>query len=118
MLIPRIAYALCLLVIGAGFASAQSYPSKVIRIVCTGGAGSESKARFIAQGITGPLGQTVIVDPRPTSIATAETVAKAAADGYTLMLTSAVLWTLPLVQKVGYDPVADFAPITLVEGSP
>src|SRR5262245_7966481 len=112
MFIRRLVFAFCMIVFGAAAVWGQSYPSKVIRIVCTGGAGSESKARFIAQGITGPLGQSLVIDPRPTSIVTAETVAKAAPDGYTLMLTSAVLWTLPLVQKVNYDPVADFAPIT------
>ena len=59
--------------------SAQDFPNKVIRIVTSGvGGGSDFVARLVAQGITVPLGQPVIVDNRPNSVIAAEFVTKAA----------------------------------------
>jgi len=97
---------------------AQDYPTKSIRIVTTEAGGStEFLARIIAQALTGPLGQPVIVDNRVTQIAS-QTVAKAAPDGYTLMVISGALWVEPLLRKTSYDPVRDFAPISLTTRSP
>jgi len=104
---------------GASVASGQNYPNKPIRMV-TGevGGGPDYVARLIARGISGPLGQQVIVDNRPTGIIPADIVSKAPPDGYTLLVTSNVLWITPLLQNTPYDPLKDFLPITLATISP
>src|SRR5262245_29774750 len=80
---------------GAGSESlhAQAYPSKQIRIVTgsTGG-GLDFISRLLAQGIAGPLGQQVVVDNRGGGVIPGETVAKAAPDGYTLLLLGGTIW--------------------------
>lgn len=98
----------------AGTAMAQDYPTKPVRLF-TGGAGgaSDLMTRMIAQRVLTPLGQTAIVENRPT-IVTAETVAKAAPDGHTLMVQGGGVWISPLFQDAPWDPERDFAPITLV----
>ena len=75
-----------LMVLGAGAVSGQDYPNKPIRIVTAAlGGGSDFAARLIAQGISGPLGQPVIVDNRG-GVVPGEIVAKAPPDGYTLLV--------------------------------
>ena len=104
-----------MMVLGAGVVSAQTYPNKSIRLLTNGvGGGADFVARMIAQGLTGSLGQQVVVDNRPNGTIPTEIVAKAAPDGYTLHLNSNGMWTLPLLRsRVPYDPVRDFLPITL-----
>jgi tripartite-type tricarboxylate transporter receptor subunit TctC len=105
--------------VGASAARAQNYPSKPIRFVTAAAGGSpDFVSRVIAQGISGPLGQQVIVDNRSSGIIPAEIVARAAPDGYTLMVSSNALWIVTLMQSVTYDPVKDFAPIALTNMSP
>ena len=102
-------------------AHAQNFPSKPIRIVTAAVGGSNDvMARVIAQGISGPLGQAVIVDNRAGSvIIPAEVVAKSPPDGHALLLYGAVVWLLPLMRdNVPYDPVRDFAPVTLTSRQP
>lgn len=97
----------------------DGFPVKPIRIVVTGvGSGGDFAARIIAAGISGSLGQQVIVENRTSGNAPAEIVSKAPADGYTLCLSAAPLWISPFLQKVAYDPVRDFAPVTLAVTSP
>jgi tripartite-type tricarboxylate transporter receptor subunit TctC len=98
-------------------ARAQDFPSKPIRIV-TGapGGSSDFTARLIAQGLTENLRQQVIVDNRGN--VDGELVAKAPPDGYTLVIDGASIWIGPLVQKAPYDPVRDFAPVTLAVSAP
>ena len=101
-----------------GVAAAQGgYPSKVVRIIvptATGGPG-DSIARQIAQGLTERLGKQVVVENR-TGAGTmigGELVAKAPADGHTLLVGLSTLATNPTAyKKVPYDAVKDFAPIT------
>ena len=96
----------------------DAYPTKVIRIVtpATGG-GSDVLARMISPGLTAAFGQQVIVDNRG-SIAP-EIVAKAPADGYTLMINGSPLWLLQVLRRsTPWDAVRDFAPITLAVSSP
>jgi len=70
-------------------------------------------ARVIALGLTGSLGQQLVVDNRPAAIV-GELVAKAPPDGYTLLAIGSVLWLTPLLQdNVGYDAVKDFSPISV-----
>jgi len=91
------------------------YPSKPIRIV-TGAAGSgvDFASRLIATGIAPSLGQPVFVDNRTSGIILGETVARAPADGYTLLLTGSTFWVGSLLEKPPYDVIRDFAPITWV----
>ncbi len=104
---------------GAGAASGQAYPVKPVRIVVTGvGSGGDFAARLIAQGISGSLGQQIIVDNRGSGNMPAEIVSKAAPDGYTLCLSAAPLWIGPFLRKASYDPVKDFSPVTLAVTSP
>jgi len=103
-------------------AHAQGYPAKPIRLVVgfTPGGGVDINARLLAPKVTEYLGQNVIVDNRPgagTNIAN-EFVARAAPDGYTLLInTAAVVINLSLYKKVPYD-IKDFQPISLFSQSP
>src|ERR1700742_3575761 len=105
----------CLLMPGAMLA--QTYPSRPITIVIgyTPGAVSDLAARTIADGLHQAWGQPVIVDNRPGSGGNigAAFVARAPADGYTLMVgTDAQMASnLHLYKYVGFDPVKDFAPV-------
>jgi len=74
-------------------------------------------SRILAQGISEPLGQQIIVDNRASAVV-APIVAKSAPDGYTLLITTGVVWILPYLQTTSYDPVKDFIPITLAVSSP
>jgi tripartite-type tricarboxylate transporter receptor subunit TctC len=107
-----------LLALMPGAAAGQAYPTRAIRIVTApAGAGNDFVARVIAQGLTGGLGQQLVVDNRPAGIV-GELVAKAPPDGYTLLALGSVLWLTPLLQdNVGYDPVKDFAPVSLTARS-
>ena len=99
---------------------AADYPQKPIRMLSPGpGGGADFVARFVAQGLTGALGQQVVVDNRPAGVIPGQIVSKAAPDGYTLLVTGNSFWISPLMQAhVPYDPVRDFAPITWAVGSP
>ena len=105
-------------------AQAQSYPSKPVRILVPfpPGGGTDIVARAIAQKLTESLGQTFVVDNRAGAGGTlgSETAAKSPPDGYTLaMATSSTHGVAPsLYPKLGYDPIADFAPVTLVATTP
>ena len=55
----------------------------------------------------------MIVDNRGGATIVAELVAKAPADGYTLYVTSGIMWIAPFIQPVSYDPIRDFAPVSL-----
>jgi len=104
-------------------AIAQTYPSKTITIVVptAAGGGNDAMARTIAQKLGPLLGQTIIIDNRAGangSIAS-EFVARAAPDGHTLMLGYIATHAMnPALQKLRYDPVADFEPVGLVGYSP
>ena len=105
-------------------AGAQSYPSKPIRLVVPFPAGGslDVVARAIGQKLADAWGQPVIVDNRPGAGGNigADLVAKSAPDGYTILegalSTHAV--NVSLYSKMPYDPVRDFAPITLVAVTP
>ena len=104
---------------GAGLVCAQNYPDKPIRIITSQpGGGNDFTARLIAQGLTGPLGQQVIVDNRAGGVLTSEVVAKALPDGYTLLVNGGTHWIGPLLRDAPYDPVRDFSPISMVDRAP
>src|SRR6185503_6922350 len=103
----------------SGVACAQIYPTKPVRIVTAEpGGGNDFAARLIAPGLTASLGQQVLVDNRPAGVIPGQTVAKAAPDGHTLLLTTSILWILPLLQSVPFDPARDFAPIATLASTP
>lgn len=102
---------------------AQSYPSRVVRMVSPFPAGgvNDTVARIIAERLSKALGQQVIVENRPGAGGNIGTdfVAKAAPDGYTIL--SGGMGSLvmnPIITKVPYDPIRDFAPVILVAESP
>src|SRR4051812_18239420 len=96
------------------------YPTKPIRLLTAQfGGGSDIASRLIAPELSSRVGQQVVVDSRVGGAIIADAAAKSTPDGYTLLLYSASLWILPLMQdKPAYDPLKDFAPITLVGTSP
>lgn len=99
---------------------AQDYPHKPVRIVASGtGGGGDFASRVIAQGLTSNLGQQVVVENRGGGIGAAEVVARAQPDGYTLMFYGSTIWVSPFMRSnLPYDPVRDFAPVTLAIRSP
>ena len=101
--------------LSAGSTGAQNFPTKPIRLLtAAAGSGSDFTARLVAQGISGPLGQQVIVDNRGNGFIAAEVVARTPADGYTLTLQGGAFHIAPLLQSLPYS-VADFAPLSLLE---
>ncbi len=114
----RLAAWLSLATIAVGNAFAQNYPVKPIRFIV--GPGPDALARVIGQQITQAWGQPVIIDQRGGGGGTisAEAVAKAAPDGYTLLLATGTHTINPSMYKVSYDMVRDFAPVTLLASTP
>ena len=107
--------------LGANAASVQEFPSRPIRIVTAEiGGGNDFAARILAQGMMPALGKPVIVENRGGSVVvSAQLVGKAQPDGHTLLLYGNNLWILPFMRdKVPYDPIADFSPITTATSSP
>jgi len=105
---------------GAGEVPAQVFPAKPIRILTAQvGGGTDFVARLIAQGLTESLKQPVVVENRGGNVVfSAEAVAKAPPDGYTLLIYAATLWVAPLLAPLPYDALRDFAPITLATQAP
>ena len=82
----------------AALACAQNFPNRAIHIVTSEpGGGNDFAARVIAQGLTAPLGQPVVVDNRggASGAIAGETVAKGAPDGHLLLLYGSNIWLLP-----------------------
>jgi len=104
----------------AGAAHAQDYPSRTVKIVVAFPAGGPTDfvARVLADKLKGALGQSVIIENKPGANAAigAESVAKSDPDGYTLFFTTAgaVVINPHMRANLPYDPIKDFAPITLV----
>ena len=109
--------------LAAPAATAQTYPAKTIRIIgpSSPGGGIDTSGRILAAALTPALGQQVVLENRPGAggIVGTEIVAKAPPDGYTLMLSAAAaLVVFPhTFTKLPYDPLRDFAPISLVANS-
>ena len=104
--------------LAAGSAVAQSFPAKAIHIITAEpGSGNDLLSRLIGQYSSGNLGQQVVVENR--GVLSIDAVQKAAPDGYTLLLYGSPIWLAPYLRShVSYDPVRDFAPITLTTMSP
>jgi len=116
---------ICVLLIVTGGASAQDrYPSRVVRLVVPFAVGGSTDvlARALAQQLGERIGQPVVVENRPGAGGTVGTeyVAKQPPDGYTLLLgtVSTHSVAVSLYDKLGYDPVRDYAPITEIATIP
>jgi tripartite-type tricarboxylate transporter receptor subunit TctC len=98
----------------------QEYPVKPVRLITAEvGGGHDLTARLIAQGLTTSLGQQFIVENRSGAAIAGEYVARAAPDGYTLMIWGSSLWLTPFMRSnVPYDPIRDFAPIGVEVNAP
>lgn len=115
----RIIWALALAAV-AGSAAAQSYPVRPVRLIIPfppGASTNDILGRLMAQRLTESLGQQIVVDNRPGVGGNmgSEAVAKAAPDGYTLLIgTNGPIAISPHVYKtLGYDPLKDLAPVSL-----
>ena len=113
---------LALGMIAAGFASAQQYPTKPIKIIApfAPGGGTDFIARLIAQKLTERLGQQVIVENKPGAGGNlgAELAVKAAPDGYTLLLVAGSYTVNPSLYQLSFDPVNDITPIIQLSQGP
>src|SRR2546429_5656632 len=109
------AAAACALACAAG---AKGYPERPVKILGGFAAGGPTDviARIVAQDMTGPLGQSFVVENRPgaNAIIATEYVARSAPDGYTLLFSSLSLLVnaILLEDKAKYDPFKDFAPVS------
>src|SRR5215831_13266734 len=104
-------------------AQAEDWPQRPVRIIVPFAAGGSSDVagRIVAQRLSDAFGQQFVVENRPgaSGVLAAETVARAPADGYTLLMGStAQISVTPQLQKTPYDPVRDFAPISIVGTNP
>jgi len=104
-------------------ALAQSWPAKSVRIVVPFAAGgnTDQQARIVAERLSATLGQQFVVENRVGAggAIAAEFVAKSAPDGYTVLMSAvSQMAILPFIQKVNYDPVKDFAPVSMLYFSP
>ena len=120
------AVAACVLAAGLSMAPAlaQDYPNKPLRIVIglAAGGGIDVITRVVAQKLSENLGQPVLVENKPgaSGIIAAEFVAKAPADGYTLMMgpSGPMVFNAVLFPKLSYAPLRDFAPVSMVASFP
>ncbi|MBA3588572.1 tripartite tricarboxylate transporter substrate binding protein [Methylibium sp.] len=121
--LPALLTALLFAATGTAQAEAQSYPDKLIRIIVPypPGGFNDTLARTVGAKLQDAWGQTVTVENRPggaTLIGT-DAAAKSAPDGYTLFITPfAFAVNQSIFKKLPYDPIKDFAPITLAASTP
>ncbi len=120
-ILARVVLALCILM--PHVAVSQEFPSRPIRMIVPypPGGGTDTAARPIAQKMTESLGQAVIVDNRPgaSEVIGTEAAARAAPDGYTLLLTTNAFAINPSLQpKLPYDPARDFTPVSPLVTTP
>jgi tripartite-type tricarboxylate transporter receptor subunit TctC len=114
---PRVLAFSVLAVLGSEAAFAQAYPTKSIKLVVpySAGGATDTSARYIAHKLSEVLGQPIVIENQPgaAGVIAYGTVAKAAADGYTLIYaTTSIVTTKALKNDVPYDALTDFAPIT------
>jgi tripartite-type tricarboxylate transporter receptor subunit TctC len=107
----------------AGNAAAEGYPAKPVRLIVPFAAGGPTDviARIVAQKLSESFGQQVVTENIPGAGGNTGVimVARAPADGYTILVVSTGFIVNPsMYAKISYDPVKDFAPITLVAASP
>jgi tripartite-type tricarboxylate transporter receptor subunit TctC len=110
-----IALALC----AASASHAQPWPSRPIRVVTAApGGGIDFSARLLSQGLSERMNQRFVVDNRGGAGIAANTAAKAAPDGHTLLVHNNTVWLAPLLDDMSYDHEKELAPIALIARSP
>jgi tripartite-type tricarboxylate transporter receptor subunit TctC len=104
---------------GVNAAHAQDkYPSRPVRIVTsTPGGGNDFLARIVAPPLASALGQQVIVDNRASRLV-GGIAARSTPDGYTLVVGGSTMQYTPLMEKIDYNAITDFTPVSLLERSP
>jgi tripartite-type tricarboxylate transporter receptor subunit TctC len=120
---PIAVFTAALLAFGASLVQAQNWPQHPVKVVVPfpAGGNTDLQARIVSEQLSALLGQQFLVENRVGASGTiaAEFVARASADGYTLFFSaSPQISVVPLVQKVNYDPIKDFAPISIVGTNP
>jgi len=111
------------LVIGSSMTYGDTWPQRPVKVIVPFGAGgsTDAQARIISERLSVALGKPVLVENRTgaSGAIAAEFVARAAADGYTLFFSALPqISTVPLVQKVRYDPLRDFTPVSMATTNP
>ena len=111
--------ALCL----SFFAFGQSYPGKPVKVIIPWppGQATDLAARIVGEKLSQQLGQPFVMENRPGAGGQigSELVAKAAPDGYTLLAASSgPISIMPNLQKINYEPLKDFAPVSLIATAP
>lgn len=107
----------------AHIAGAQEWPQKPVKIIVpyAPGGNTDSIARIAAERLSSALGQQFVVENKPgaAGLIAAEYVARSPADGYTLFMgTISQISTAPFTNKINYDPLRDFAPISIIGTNP
>jgi tripartite-type tricarboxylate transporter receptor subunit TctC len=102
---------------------AQTYPNKVVRVIIPFPPGGtlDTVGRMLAQKLSDQLGQSIVVENKPggNGVIGADVVAKAPADGYTLLFNASTFVTAPMTMKsTPYSVIKDFSPIALVAKAP
>jgi tripartite-type tricarboxylate transporter receptor subunit TctC len=99
-----------------------AWPDRPIRFVVpyAPGGGADSAARIVAQRLSEQLGQAVVIENKPGAggVIGADTVAKASADGYTVLFDASAHAVNPALRKLPYDAARDFIPISLIVTAP
>src|SRR5204862_4997724 len=111
------------LAFAAGAAGAQQYPTKNITMLVPYAAGgpTDTVARVVAQAMGKPLGQTIIVENKPSAggILAPEQVKNSRPDGYTILIHHIGMATVPwLYRQLRFNPIEDFEPIGLINDVP
>jgi tripartite-type tricarboxylate transporter receptor subunit TctC len=111
------------LIAAAEAATAQAYPTRPIRLVVSfpPGGTPDLQARIVTEKLAPQLGQQIVIDNRggANGIIAMETVARAPADGYTLVITTVGTWSVhPFLYKLPYDVLKDFAPVAHIATTP
>jgi tripartite-type tricarboxylate transporter receptor subunit TctC len=121
MLPTRVAVTVSVLAVmmsAANMVSANEYPTRAIRIICSEpGGGNDFLARIVAPALTSALGQSVVIENRPSRLVGA-VGAVANPDGYTLIIGGGSFLNAFLVEKTPYDPIKDFTGVSQLERSP
>src|SRR5262244_545335 len=118
--VGRLAGAAAFLTLFVAVATAQPYPTRQITLVVpfAPGGPADFLGRLVGQKMSEDLGQQIVVDNRPgaNTIIGAQAVAKAAPDGYTLLLAidGTLVMNPFLYSKLAYDPFKDFEPVSLI----
>src|SRR5438128_4694309 len=103
-------------------ALAQSWPQRPVKVVVpfVAGGNTDNQARIVSERLAATLGQPFVVENRVGAggAIAAEFVAKSPPDGYTLFFAASPQFSLPLLQKVNFDPYKDFIPVSIVGTNP